>query len=142
MPRTSPEERAASFYRAGSKSPPPPRILSPRAKAVWREIVGAKPIDWFDGGNFGYLADHCEEQARLEEIWVELRKVVPGSPESSRLTGELKTVRGNLATSARHLRLTVQEAVQRAATKAGEKQASASNDEIDWRRGDEEIKVA
>jgi hypothetical protein len=130
MPRTSAEERSASFYRAGRKSMPPPKVLSPRAKQIWRQIVGAKPIDWFDGGNHGYLADHCEEQARLEAIWVELREVVPGSPESARLTAELKTIRGNLSTSARHLRLTVQEAIQRAATKAGERQATASGDQL------------
>jgi hypothetical protein len=108
----------------------PPRELSTRAKAIWRQIVAAKPIDWFDGGNHGYLADHCEEQARLEAIWRALRQVAPGSPESHRLTVELKVVRGNLSTSARHLRLTVQEAIQRAATKGGERQATAASDSL------------
>jgi hypothetical protein len=131
MPRRhSPEERAASFYRAGCKSPPAPKALSPRARAIWRQIVGAKPIDWFDGGNYGYLADHCEEQARLEAIWVKLREVAPGSKESRNLTNELKTVRGNLATSARHLRLTVQETVDRAATKTAERQPKVTSDSL------------
>jgi hypothetical protein len=131
MPRRhSAEERAGSFYRAGRKSAPPPKVLSPRAKAIWRQIVSAKPIDWFDGGNHGYLADHCEEQARLEAIWVELRQVAPGTKESRNLTAELKAVRGNLATSARHLRLTVQETIQRAAAKTSERPAEVADDHM------------
>jgi hypothetical protein len=130
MPRTSAEERSASFYRAGRKPIPPPKVLSPRAKAIWRQIVAAKPVDWFDGGNHGYLADHCEEQARLELIWLRLREVAPGTPESTKLTAELKTVRSNLSTSARHLRLTVQETIQRAAAKTGERQPSAAGNEL------------
>jgi hypothetical protein len=87
-------------------------------------------VDWFDGGNHGYLADHCEEQARLEAIWAELRKVVPGTNESRNLTAELKTVRGNLATSARHLRLTVQETIHRAAVKLNERRPSGRDDDL------------
>jgi hypothetical protein len=128
MARISHDARAAAFFRAGSAPPDPPKVLSTRAKSIWREIVGAKPVDWFDGGNFGYLADHCEEQARLEQIWVALRQVVPGTNESRNLTAELKTVRGNLATSARHLRLTVQETVADTAAKTKERQTTLDNE--------------
>jgi hypothetical protein len=130
MPRISADERAAAFYRAGRKAPPPPKMLSHRAKAIWRQIVAAKPIDWFDGGNLGYLADHCETQVRLEGIWAALRQVKPGTEESRNLTSELKTIRGNWSTSSRHLRLTVQEVIERHAAKANEHQAAASGDEL------------
>src|SRR4029077_8465266 len=121
MPRTSADERAASFYRAGRKSPAPPRVLSTRAKWIWRSIVAAKPIDWFDAGQLGLLADHCETQTRLEEVWARLRRYPVGWREGRLLMVELRILRGNYATSARLLRLTVQQTTERHSTKIAER---------------------
>ena len=127
MPRTSAEERAASFYRAGSKPAAPPRILSTRAKYIWRSIVNTKPVDWFDAGNFGLLADHCETQVLLEEVWARLRRYPVGSREGRALLGDLRTGRGNYLKSSQALRLTVQYAVERRSTMAGETQVSTTD---------------
>jgi phage terminase small subunit len=130
MPRASAEERAAAFYRAGNKAPAAPKALSSRAQAVWRQIVSSKPVDWFDPSHHGYLADHCETWARLEEVWAGLRQVHPGSDESRILMNALKILRGNFSVSSRHLRLTVHEAVDRKAAKATEQQAAATGNEL------------
>src|SRR4029077_15373335 len=130
MPRTSAEERAASFYRAGRKSAAAPRVLSTRAKYIWRSIVAAKPIDWFDAGNFGWLADHCETQARLEEVWARLRRYPVGSREGRELLVDLRTLRGNYLKAAMSLRLTVQYAVERRSTMAGETQQAGTTNEL------------
>lgn len=130
MPRTSADERAASFYRAGRKSAPPPRVLSTRAKWIWRSIVAAKPIDWFDAGNFGLLADHCETQARLEEVWARLRRYPVGSREGRALLVDLRTLRGNYLRSAQSLRLTVQYQIDRRSTMAGETQPAHAGDDL------------
>jgi hypothetical protein len=113
MPRRTAEEKAALFYRAGKKRPDPPRDLSTRAKHIWRSVAASKPIDWFGGGALGLLADHCETQARLEEVWRRLRRFPVGSKEGRELVlTELRPLRINYAMSARLLRLSVQAAVE------------------------------
>src|SRR4249920_899952 len=107
MPRRhSAEGRAGSFYRARALQPP--SVLTARAKRIWRSITAAKPVDWFDDGQLGLLADHCETQVRLEEVWARLRRYPVGSREGRELMTELRTLRANYVTSARQLRLTVQ----------------------------------
>jgi phage terminase small subunit len=130
MPRTSPEERAASFYRAGKKPIEAPRVLSTRAKNIWRQIVTAKPVDWFDASMVGLLADHCETQCRLEEVWARLRRYPVGSREGRELLVDLRTLRGNYAVSSKLLRLTVQAAVERRSTMAGEAAPDNRDDEL------------
>ena len=128
MPRRhSAEQRAGSFYRVGGQAIEPPRVLTARAKRIWREIVAAKPIDWFDAGHAGLLADHCETQCLLEEVWARLRRFPVGSKESAVLIAQHKTVRNDYAVSARLLRLTVQQTTERQATKNAEK-GSVSDD--------------
>jgi hypothetical protein len=92
--------------------------------------VNAKPIDWFDAGNFGLLADHCETQARLEEVWARLRRYPVGSREGRELMVDLRTLRGNYLKSAQSLRLTVQYAIERQAAMAGEKQQAGTDNEL------------
>jgi hypothetical protein len=128
MPRRhSAEQRAGSFFRVGGQPIEPPRVLTTRAKRIWREIVTSKPMDWFDAGNAGLLADHCETQALLEEIWARLRRFPVGSKESAVLINQHRTVRNNYAVSARLLRLTVQQTTERQATKNAER-GSVSDD--------------
>jgi hypothetical protein len=105
-------------------------VLSTRAKWIWRSIVAAKPIDWFDAGQFGLLADHCETQTRLEEVWARLRRYPVGSRESRLLMGELRILRGNYATSARLLRLTVQQTTERHSTKTAERGSAIGGDDL------------
>ena len=51
MPRLSAEDRAAAAWRAGGAPPKPPKHLSRRAKAMWREIVASRPPDYFGPGS-------------------------------------------------------------------------------------------
>jgi hypothetical protein len=95
--------------------------LTTRAKNIWRKIVGSKPIDFFNEGSMGLLADHCETQALLEEVWARLRRYPVGSKENAFLVKQLKEVRANYATSCRLLRLTVQYTTERQAVKNAEK---------------------
>jgi phage terminase small subunit len=60
MPRKSADARSAAYYRAGGKPPPPPGILSPKAKALWRKIVGSRPYDYFDPAAQQLLLSFCE----------------------------------------------------------------------------------
>ena len=125
MPRKSPAEKAAAFYRAGKKPSEPPSELSQRAKALWREIVRVKPIDWFDAGSLGLLADHCETQVRLEECWAALRGLPVGCKEAKAIIDEVRVLRANYGRSAQLLRLVVQWAVDRHSAKAAERSPEA-----------------
>lgn len=51
MPRLSAEDRAAAAWRAGGAPPKPPKHLSRRAKALWRNIVASRPPDYFGPGS-------------------------------------------------------------------------------------------
>ena len=123
-------ERSGAFYRADKAMREPPKALSQRAKAIWREIVRAKPLDWFDGGSVGLLADHCETQARLEECWTLLRRLPAGSREAAMFLAEIKVLRPNYATSSRLLRLTVSAGIERQAAKAGETAPDAQGEAL------------
>lgn len=120
IPRHSAEERAASFYRVTRKGLLPPSKLPHRAKAIWREIVGSKPIDFFETGQCGLLADYCETQSRLEECNADLRRLDLGSEESDRLFNRTIKLGQRMSRLAPQLRLTVQWSVERHSTKAGE----------------------
>ena len=133
--------RGGAFYRADNTVREPPKELSQRAKAIWREIVRAKPIDWFDGGSLGLLADHCETQARLEECWAVLRRLPTGSDDARWIMAEVRVLRPNYATSSRLLRLTVSAGIERQAAKAGEKAAEGQGDELIGGQAAERFKV-
>ena len=60
MPRASPEARAAASWREGGRHPKPPQFLSVSAKKLWREIVKARPVDFFQPGSQTLLTQFCE----------------------------------------------------------------------------------
>ena len=123
-------DKAAAFYRAGKTAKLPPKDLSTRAKAIWREIVNAKPVDWFDGGSLGLLADHCETQARLEECWRRLRRLPVGSNEVKLVMLEIRTLRPAYISSCRLLRLAVAYGIEHKAAKETERAADGQQDEL------------
>lgn len=125
MPRTSAEERSASFYRAAKQPLQCPRSLSPRARQIWADVVESKPPDWFDGGCVGILADHCRVQARIELIWQALDGLPVKSKESAALTNQLKVLQGSFLNTSRQLRLGVQSVVDVRSAKNGESKTTA-----------------
>lgn len=83
-------------------------------------MVNTKPPDWFDGGSALILADFCRCQERLEQVWDDLLLVKTGSMERKDLLAEQKIMRNGWMTAARELRLTVQHAIERHSSRAGE----------------------
>ncbi len=59
MPRKSAEERGAAAYRAGGKAPEVPPEFSPEAAAIWREVVGSRPGDWFTPVSIGSVTSRA-----------------------------------------------------------------------------------
>jgi hypothetical protein len=123
-------EKSGAFYRADRTAIVPPKQLSARAKAIWKEIVAAKPLDWFDAGSVGLLVDHCRTQERLEDCWRALDRLPVGSVDANLVMRELRTLRTNYATSARLLRLAVSHGIERQAAKAAEKAPEAQGEAL------------
>jgi len=130
MARISHADKAARFYRAGKQPLDPPKRLSTRAKAIWREIVASKPVDWFDGGSLGMLAGLCETGARLEECWRRLARFPFGCVEARYVMTELRTLQANYDRAASKLRLTVQAIVDNRSAKAAESAPEAEGDAL------------
>lgn len=118
------------MYRAGAEPPKPPAGMSAKGRSVWREIIASKPTGYFDAGSLGILRLHCETMARAEQVSRQLAKVEVRSPEFRELVGLNKTLMASCATSARQLRLTVQQNVDRKSGLLDERGHGAADDEL------------
>lgn len=66
MPRKSASSRTVRSA-ADLRRPKPMHYLTDREKAVWREMVNARPPDYFDVGTHRLLAEFCRCAIRLED---------------------------------------------------------------------------
>jgi hypothetical protein len=80
MPRLSPEARGALLYRQGAKAPAPPKHLRAEAKALWRTITHAYPVDYFQPGA-DLLLESFVETVLMRRFYASLLKNDPASPE-------------------------------------------------------------
>ncbi|MEQ8504599.1 MAG: hypothetical protein RIB80_04685 [Rhodospirillales bacterium] len=55
--------------------PGPPADLSKAESAVWREVVAAKPKDWFTAAMFGTLAQLCRHRVRAKQLSMLIDKI-------------------------------------------------------------------
>jgi hypothetical protein len=78
--------RAGSFkpITTPGRKPGPPSYLSPEAKKVWCEIIGARPWNWFSPEQFPTLADYC--RVVVEGEWYARALTEIGDP--TQLTAE------------------------------------------------------
>jgi hypothetical protein len=80
MSRLSAEARGALLYQQGSKAPAPPKHLSAKAKALWRDITHAYPVDYFQPGA-DLLLESFVEMVLMRRFYASLLKDDPGNPE-------------------------------------------------------------
>jgi hypothetical protein len=85
MPRRSAEDVAGALWRAGSLPPKPPAHLSRQAKAIWREIAGSRPADYFRAGNLVLLEQLCGTTAELRRLWPQLEAMPEGRERARQL---------------------------------------------------------
>ncbi len=108
MPRQSAEDRAAAAWRAGGKRPEPPKHLSRKAKAMWREIVASRPPDYFGPG-----AAHLLESFVVAVLAARtLAEVVEADPRDEAAAKEWRDFAKVEATLATKLRLAVSSAIR------------------------------
>ena len=120
MPRKSAEDRAAAAWRAGGKHPEPPKHLSRRAKAMWREIVASRPPDYFAPG-----AAHLLESFVVAVLAARtLAEVVEANPRDEAAAKEWRDFAKVEATLATKLRLAVSSAIRPQSGKLTEKGGS------------------
>jgi phage terminase small subunit len=108
IPRISAEARSAAHWREGGEHPKPPSYLSKRAKAVWREIVEERPVDYFRSGARELLAQYCA-MAAVQENNIRAMEEDPLNPEFQRLVRDMAN---SLNMTAAKLRLSIQSALR------------------------------
>ena len=108
MARQSAEDKAAAVWRAGGKRPEPPKHLSRRAKAMWRDIVASRPPDYFGPG-----AAHLLESFVIAVLAARtLAEVVEADPRDEAAAREWRDFAKLEATLATKLRLAVSSAIK------------------------------
>jgi phage terminase small subunit len=120
MPRISAEARSAAALREGGQHPKPPECLGRRAKAIWREIVEDRPVDFFRPGARTLLANYCA-MAAVQEQNIRTLDEDPLNPEFQRLVRDMST---SLNMTAAKLRLSIQSALRCESGKLDEKEPS------------------
>jgi phage terminase small subunit len=100
MPRKSPEEKAAAYWRQGRNPRPAPKHLSTEAAKLWRDIVASRPPDLFSPGNYELLAQYCELSV-LQEGYLAMLREDPQSPEYQATVCRVASTLCQLATKLR-----------------------------------------
>jgi hypothetical protein len=99
------------------------------ARRIWREVIGAKPIDWFDAGSLPLLRGFCEAAAGASKLSVSLRQMESGSAEWMRTLTAWRMLSAQALASGKALRLTTQAGVGRHAAKNSERSDLSNGDE-------------
>jgi phage terminase small subunit len=100
MPRRSPEDRAAGYYRAAGKPPAPPAILSAKAAALWRKIAKSRPYDYFDEASQVLLAQFCELSI-TQRVNIEMMRRDPGDEKWQRMVTRMQSTLNSLSVKLR-----------------------------------------
>jgi hypothetical protein len=95
MPRKSPEDRVGSYWRVGGKPPPPPDVMSLKAKHLWRKIVNARAHDYFESASLELLAQFCE-LCITQRINLDMIRRDAQNPEFQRMAARLQAVINSL----------------------------------------------
>ena len=108
MPRQSAEDRAAAAWRAGGAGPKPPKFLSRKAKALWREIVRSRPVDYLGPGSTQLLESFVVASVAARE----LAPKIDADPGNKDLAEAFRRHSAVMATMATKLRLAVSSAIK------------------------------
>ena len=124
MPRHSAEERSAAAWRSGSAHPAAPKYLSRDARKLWREVVEARPVDFFAPGSLQLLEQFCETMVTQRIALAEMARAAElNDPDrlakATRVMKDLATVINNTAVK---LRLSIQSALRTESRKNDERE--------------------
>jgi hypothetical protein len=119
MPRASVESKSAALWRSGSKHPAPPKTLSREAKAIWKEIVLARPADFFAPGALHLLEQFCVATVAARQV---ARSIEIDPTADTDIYAKYMTL---CAGHAQKLRLSIQSALRTESGKNDEREAEA-----------------
>jgi hypothetical protein len=128
MPRRSAEDRAGAYFRTGGTPPLPPKHLSVKAKALWREITASRPPDFFTRGSWPLLEQYCEMSV-LQGDYLRMLRADPLNPEVQAVVIKMAAALNATATK---LRLAITSVDKRSGmlTEKGEPEAGPSDDTL------------
>jgi phage terminase small subunit len=126
MPRASAEARSAATWRAKGEWPAAPAYLSREAKKLWKQIVEARPADYFQPGSLQLLEQFCETMV-TQRIALENMATVARDPDALALAVKtMKDLAAVLNSTALKLRISIQAEVDRKSGKLDEKEPAVS----------------
>ena len=135
MPRISPEARSGAAWRAQGVHPEPPKNLSQPAKAVWQEIVGCRPVDFFKPGALHLLEQLCVMVVAARTIG----QIVEENPLDEDAAKAYTTYAQRCAMHCQKLRLSIQSALRTEAGELNEEEPSEAGKDtsaVRWLAGD------
>lgn len=100
MPRKS-KAAMQVVQLAESARPGPPKMLTRKEKALWREIVNSLPGDYFRASDRTLLANYCRFSVRSDDLAVKL----VADPENSELDKMCRAAVSTVSSLATKLRL-------------------------------------
>ncbi len=121
MPRISAEARSAAAWRQGGKHPQPPKEFDADEKAVWREIVECRPVDFFQPGALHLLEQLCVATVAARKVAAIVRER-PGNSEAAKL---YLSYAHQCAMHCTKLRLSIQSALRTESGKLDEREPTA-----------------
>lgn len=63
----------------------PPSSLTEQEAVIWRDVVAAKPVDWFDRDGAPMLMEYCRATVMCDLLSFKIQALLVGDPD-----GELK----------------------------------------------------
>lgn len=130
MPRISAEERSAAAFRAGLERPMPPARMTAPAKALWREIVADRPVDFFRPGSLDLLESFCQLTIESQRIIRVLARTRIGTGDYIEMQKMAARNSSMLTTLGSKLRLTVQADTDGRSKKLGERGDGSTADPL------------
>lgn len=130
MPRISAEERSAAAFRAGLERATPPARMTAPAKALWREIIADRPVDFFRPGSLDLLESFCQVTIEGQRIVRQLARTRVGTGDYIELQKVAARNSAMLTTLGSKLRLTVQADTDGRSKKTGERGDAGATDPL------------
>lgn len=130
MPRHSAESRSAASWRAKSAHPTAPSYLSRDAKKLWREIVGARPVDYFQPGSLQLLEQFCETFVAQRVALAAMAQCADDPDALALAVQTMKNLSLVVNGTAQKLRISIQAEVDRRSFKLDEKEPAVSASEL------------
>jgi phage terminase small subunit len=141
--RKSADELTTRPVLLNERRPEPPESLSPRAAAVWKEVVGTVPLGWFSKAQYPIVMAYCRHAAQAEVLAEQVDRFEPewlsadgGIERLNKLLSMAERESRAMTACARSMRITKQSQIEPRG--AGRRIAATLQTSKPWETDDDE----